>query len=102
MDEIPKLTKSTGLSVSKALQKAGKSTSGALAKTTGRTQRSVQDALKILHRQSKIHVGDFELNRRGKASKVWFWGDGDDKLESSIEEDFTPRPDIAAAWMFNV
>lgn len=104
MDDLPKFTKSTGSPVSKALKKVGKATSTQLTEMTKNQPNAVTATLKVLHNQSKIHIGDWETNSRGKLTAVWFWGDGDDKLESSIrhKDGFTPRPDVAAAWLFNV
>jgi hypothetical protein len=94
----------TKLSVGKALQKIGRGTASALVKLTGRPIKSVLSTLKTLHNRSKIHVGDYELNKRGQASRVWVWGDGDDKLEPATlkhKDGFIPHPDIAAAWLNN-
>jgi hypothetical protein len=104
MDDMPKFTTVKGSTVAKVLQKVGRATVSALVTMTGRPVRSVLSTVTALHRQSKIHIGDYEVNKKGQISRVWAWGDGDDKLESSIKNKnaFVPRPDVAAAWMFNV
>jgi hypothetical protein len=105
MDDIPKFTaKPHGKSVAKALEKAGRATVVMLMKLTDKPITSVRDSLKLLYGKSKIHVGGYELNSRGKVSKVWYWGDGDDVREpvmSGNKQVFIPRPDTAAAWLRN-
>ena len=104
MSEIQKFTTPKGLSVSKALQKVGRGSASAMARITGRPIKSVLSTLKALHNQSKIHVGEYEINRRGQVTRIWFWGDGDDKREPVIVDNkqaFIPRPDVAAAWLRN-
>jgi hypothetical protein len=85
------------------LQKNGSATASTLVKLTDKPLKSVLSTLKILHNQSKIHVGSFEVNKRGKVSRVWTWGDGDDVREPIMEgkQVFIPRPDEAAAWLRN-
>lgn len=103
MSEIPKLTVK-GSTVSKMLQKVGHATASKLVKLTGRPIKSVLSTLKTLHDRSKIHVGSYELNKRGQVSRVWVWGDGDDAREPVMvnsKEVFVPRPDVAAAWLRN-
>ena len=92
----------TKLSVGKALQKIGRGTASAISRMTGRPIKSVLLSIHTLHTQSKIHVGDYELSKRGKLSRVWAWGDGADAIEPVInKQTFTPRPDEAAAWLRN-
>ena len=103
MSEIPKLTVK-GSTVAKMLQKNGGATASKLVKLTGRPIKSVLSTLKTLHDRSKIHVGSYELNKRGQVSRVWVWGDGDDAREPVMvnsKEVFVPRPDVAAAWLRN-
>ena len=103
MSEIPKLTVK-GSTVAKMLQKVNHATASTLVKLTGRPIKSVLSTLKTLHDRSKIHIGSYELNKRGQASRVWHWGDGDDAREPVIvsnKQIFTPRPDVAAAWLRN-
>jgi hypothetical protein len=103
MHEIPKSTVK-GSTVSKTLEKVGHATVSTLVKLTGRPIKSVLSTIKTLHDRSKIHIGTYELNRRGQASRVWYWGDGDDAREPSTVEHkngFIPRPDEAAAWLRN-
>ena len=102
--DVPKFTTPKGLSVSKALQKVGRGSASAMARITGRPIKSVLSTLKTLHDRSKIHIGAYILNKRGQASRVWFWGDGDDAREPVMlgnNEVFIPRPDTAAAWLRN-
>jgi hypothetical protein len=57
-----------------------------------------------LYITNKVHIGSYEINKRGKVSRVWYWGDGDDAREPSIikhSDGFIPRPDEAAAWLRN-
>jgi hypothetical protein len=96
-------TKVKDLTVAKMLQRQGSATASTLVKLTEKPLKSVLSTLRILYGQSKIHVGGYEINRRGKSSKVWAWGDGDDVREPIMEgkQAFTPRPDMAAAWLRN-
>ena len=103
MSEIPKSTVK-GTTVAKVLQAVGRATTSTLVKLTGRPVRSVLNTLKTLHQQSKIHIGSYETTKRGKVSRVWHWGDGDDAQEpvdSNGKPTFIPRPDEAAAWLRN-
>jgi len=103
MSEIPKSTVK-GSTVSKTLEKVGHATVSTLVKLTGRPIKSVLSTVKTLHDRSKIHIGAYELNRRGQVSRVWYWGDGDDVREpvmSGNKQVFIPRPDTAAAWLRN-
>lgn len=102
--DIQKFTTPKSLSVSKALQKVGRGSASAMARITGRPIKSVLSTLKTLHDRSKIHIGEYEINRRGQVTRIWFWGDGDDKREPVIvgnKQAFIPRPDVAAAWLRN-
>ena len=102
--DVQKFTTPKGLSVSKALQKIGRGTASAVSRMTGRPIKSVLTSLQTLHQQSKIHIGDYEINKRKQVARIWYWGDGDDKREpSTIEhkDGFTPRLDEAAAWLRN-
>ena len=102
--EIPQFITVKGSTVSKVLQKVGRATASTLVKLTGRPVKSVLSTIKTLHNQSKIHVGDHEVNKRGQVSRVWYWGDGDDAREPNIvrhKDGFIPRPDEAAAWLRN-
>jgi hypothetical protein len=105
MSEILKFTaKSQGKSVARALEKEGRATVAKLMKLTDRSITSVRDALKLMYGKSKIHIGGYELNSRGKLVKVWHWGDGDDVREPVITKDkpfFIPHADVAAAWLRN-
>ena len=104
MSEIPKFTTVKGSTVAKVLQTVERATASALVQLTGRPMKSVLSTLKTLHNRSKIHIGDYEINKRGQVSRVWQWGDGDDKREPLIvknKQPFTPRPDMASAWLRN-
>lgn len=91
------------LTVAKMLQSHGKATATALVKLTGRPMKSVLSTIKTLHDRSKIHVGGYEINKRGQASRVWAWGDGDDAREHVMlgKHKFIPRADVASAWLRN-
>lgn len=102
--DIPKFTTVKGSTVAKVLQKVNRATASALVKLTGRPIKSVLSTLKTLHQQSKIHVGSYELNKRGQVSRIWYWGDGDDAREPNIvrhKDGFIPHADVAAAWLRN-
>ena len=104
MSEIPKCTTVKGTTVAKVLQAVGRATTSTLVKLTGRPIKSVLSTVKTLHDRSKIHIGAYEMNKRNQASRVWYWGDGDDAREPSTVEHkngFIPRPDEAAAWLRN-
>ena len=103
MSDIPKSTVK-GSTVSKTLEKVGHATVSTLVKLTGRPIKSVLSTIKTLHDRSKIHIGAYELNRRGQVSRVWYWGDGDDVREPNIvkhKNGFIPHADVAAAWLRN-
>ena len=102
-NDIPKLT-IKGSTVAKMLQKNGSATANTLVELTGRPIKSVLSTLKTLHDRSKIHIGAYEVNKKGQLSRVWRWGDGDDAREPSNvkhKDGFIPRPDEAAAWLRN-
>ena len=102
--DISKVTTVKGSTVAKVLQKVNRATVNTLVQLTGRPIKSVLSTLKTLHQQSKIHIGAYEINKRNQASRVWYWGDGDDAREPSTVEHkdgFIPRPDEAAAWLRN-
>jgi hypothetical protein len=109
MNKIPKFTAPENLTikgstVAKMLEKHGHATASALVKLTGRPIKAVLKTIHVLHGQSKIHIGAYEINKRGKASRVWYWGDGDDVREPNPlnhHEIFIPRADEAAAWLRN-
>lgn len=89
--------------VGQVLQKVGKATVSALVVLTGKDIKSVRNAVKILYTTNKIHIGSYELNKRGKVSRVWYWGDGDDAREPVVsKQTFVPRPDVAASWLTHV
>ena len=102
--EIPQFTTVKGATVAKVLQKVSRATASTLVKLTGRPIKSVLATIQTLHQQSKIHIGAYELNKRGQASRVWFWGDGDDAREPVMlgnKEVFIPHADVASAWLRN-
>ena len=103
MHEIPKCTTVKGTTVAKVLQAVGRATTSTLVKLTGKPVRSVLSTVKTLHDRSKIHIGSYELTKRGKVSRVWHWGDGDDAREPVVadKQAFIPRLDEAAAWLRN-
>jgi hypothetical protein len=102
MVEIPQFVVPKNITVGKALQKVGKATVSALVVLTGKDIKSVRNALKILYTTNKVHIGSYELTKRGKLSRVWHWGDGDDAKEPVIDKnEFIPHADIAAAWLRN-
>jgi hypothetical protein len=90
--------------VAKALEATGRATAAKLAKMTGKTLVNVRHTMNKLHKQDKVHIGGYETNSRGKLSRIWYWGDGDDVDEPLIAKDrsfFIPRADEAAAWLRN-
>lgn len=104
MDEISKFKKPKGITVSKALQQAGKATTNKLITLTCRPPTYVKQTLKMLYTDSKIHIGGYEVSKRGKISRVWFWGDGVDARQPPManhKQPFIPHADIAAAWLRN-
>jgi hypothetical protein len=93
------------LTVAKMLQSKGGATASMLVKLTGRPMKSVLSTLKTLHDRSKIHIGNYEINKRNQASRIWVWGDGDDAREpvdTNGKPTFIPRPDVAASWLTHV
>ena len=104
MVEIPQYVVPKNITVGKALQKVGKATVSALVVLTGKDIKTVRNSIKTLYVTNKVHIGSYELSRRGKLSKVWHWGDGDDAREPvdiNGKPTFIPRPDEAAAWLRN-
>jgi predicted short-subunit dehydrogenase-like oxidoreductase (DUF2520 family) len=102
MSDVPQFVVPKNITVGKALQKVGQATVSALVKITGKDIKSVRNALKILYTTNKVHIGSYELTKRGKLSRVWHWGDGDDAKEPVIDKnEFIPHADIAAAWLRN-
>lgn len=88
--------------VGQVLQKVGKATVSALVVLTGKDIKHVRNSIKTLYTTNKIHIGSYELSKRGKVSRVWHWGDGDDAREPVIsKQTFIPRLDEAAAWLRN-
>ena len=97
MVDIPQFV-SPKKTVGQVLQKVGKATVSALVVLTRKDIKSVRNAVKILYTTNKIHIGSYELSKRGKLSKIWHWGDGDDAREPVVsKQTFIPRPDEAAA-----
>jgi hypothetical protein len=104
MADVPQFITLKKITVGQALQKKGNSTTSELVKLTGKDIKLVHSALKTLYTSNKIHIGGYSVSKRGKLSKVWAWGDGDDALEPNNvrhREEFIPRPDVAAAWLRN-
>lgn len=94
--------KSKSRSVARTLERLSRATASDLARELSRQSKDIAASLNTLYSQSKIHVGDYQITSRGKLSKVWFWGDGDDVREPMLNKDktrFVPRADIAAWWM---
>ena len=103
MIDVPKFIPIKSLTVAKMLQKNGQATANTLVKLTGKPIKSVLSTLKTLHGRGKIYIAAYEINKRGQASRVWAWGDGDDAREPVTgikKQKFTPRPDVAAAWLY--
>ena len=103
MSEIPQFVVPKNITVSQALQKIGKATVSALVILTGKDIKAVRNALKSLYATDRIHIGSYELSGRGKVSRVWYWGNGDDAREPVMlgKQAFIPHPDEAAAWLRN-
>jgi hypothetical protein len=104
MSDVPQFVVPKNITVGKALQKVGQATVSALVVLTGKDIKSVRNALKILYTTNKVHIGSYELTKRGKLSQVWHWGEGDDAREPVDihgKPKFIPRPDEAAAWLRN-
>jgi hypothetical protein len=104
MSDVPQYVVPKNITVGRALQKCGKATVSALVVLTGKDIKHVRNSIKTLYTTNKIHIGSYELSKRGKLSHVWHWGDGDDAREpvmSGSKPTFIPRPDEAAAWLRN-
>jgi hypothetical protein len=104
MSDVPQFVVPKNVTVGRALQKCGEATVSALVKLTGKDIKHVRNSIKTLYTTNKIHIGAYELSKRGKLSRVWHWGDGDDAREpvdSNGKPTFIPRPDEAAAWLRN-
>ena len=104
MNDVPQFVVPKNITVGKALQKCEKATVSTLVKLTGKDIKHVRNSIKTLYTTNKVHIGSYELSRRGKLSKVWHWGDGDDAREpvdSNGKITFIPHADVAAAWLRN-
>jgi len=103
MSNVPQYVVPKNITVGQALQKSGQATVVALVKLTGKDIKSVRSGLKTLYSSNKVHIGGYELSKRGKLSQVWYWGDGDDAREPVPvgKQTFIPHPDEASAWLFN-
>jgi hypothetical protein len=104
MSDVPQYVVPKNITVGRALQKCEKATVSALVVLTGKDIKHVRNSLKTLYTTNKIHIGSYELTKRGKLSQVWHWGEGDDAREpvdSNGKLTFIPRPDEAAAWLRN-
>jgi len=103
MSEIPQYVVPKNITVGKALQKVSQATVSALVVLTGKDIKTVRNSIKTLYVTNKVHIGSYEINKRGKVSRVWHWGDGDDAREPTVidKQAFIPRPDEAAAWLRN-
>ena len=103
MSDVPQFVAPKNITVGQALQKVGKATVSTLVKLTGKDIKLVRNALKTLYTNNKVHIGAYELSKRGKLSQVWTWGDGDDAREPVVSKQvFIPRPDVAASWLTHV
>ena len=104
MNEIPQLVVPKNVTVGKALQKIGNATVSALVTLTGKDIKLVRSSLKTLYLTNKVHIANYEKSKRGKLSRVWAWGDGDDAREPVIvgsKQVFIPHADVASAWLRN-
>jgi hypothetical protein len=103
MSDVPQYVVPKNITVGRALQKCEKATVSVLVVLTGKDIKHVRNSIKTLYTTNKIHIGSYELSRRGKLSKVWHWGDGDDAREPVVtdKQAFIPRLDEAAAWLRN-
>jgi hypothetical protein len=104
MSDVAQYVVPKNITVGQALQKCNKATVSALVVLTGKDIKHVRNSIKTLYTTNKIHIGSYELTKRGKISRVWHWGDGDDAREpvdSNGKLTFIPRPDEAAAWLRN-
>lgn len=104
MSEVPEFKTIKGSTVAKVLERVGHATANTVVRLSGRPIKSVLSTLKTLHQRSKIHIGAYELSKRGQVSRVWYWGDGDDAREPSTlkhVDGFIPHADVAAAWLRN-
>ena len=103
MSDIPQFVVPKNITVGKALQKIGKATVSALVVLTGKDIKTVRNSIKTLYTTNKVHIGSYEINKRGKVSRVWYWGDGDDVREPTVidKQAFIPHADVASAWLRN-
>jgi len=104
MSDVPQYVVPKNITVGQALQKCNKATVSALVVLTGKDIKHVRNSIKTLYTTNKVHIGSYELTKRGKLSQVWHWGEGDDAREPVDihgKPTFIPRPDEAAAWLRN-
>ena len=103
MSDVPQYVVPKNITVGKALQKVGKATVSALVVLTGKDIKTVRNSIKTLYVTNKVHIGSYEVSKRGKIVRVWYWGDGDDAREPVVtdKQAFIPRLDEAAAWLRN-
>lgn len=77
-----------------------------ISEKLGITKASASESTKELHRQGKIHISDWKLNKKNGGNKVYAYGAGTDiaisiRTAKVISTKFTARPDVAAAWLRN-
>jgi hypothetical protein len=100
--DVPQYVVPKNITVGQALQKIGQATVSTLVKATGKDLKAVRNAINTLYLTNKVHIGSYELTKRGKVSRVWYWGDGDDVREPVItKQEFIPHADVASAWLRN-
>ena len=100
--DVPQFVVPKNITVGRVLQNLGRATVSTLIKITGKDIKLVRNSLKTLYLTNKVHIGAYEVSTRGKVSRVWYWGDGDDVREPVVDKPtFTPRLDEAAAWLRN-
>jgi hypothetical protein len=100
--DVPQFVVPKNITVGQALQKNHTATVSALVKLTGKDIKMVRSSIKTLYLTNKIHIGSYELSKRGALSRVWHWGDGDDAKEPVVSKQvFIPHADVASAWLRN-
>ncbi|MEI6882724.1 MAG: hypothetical protein WCK82_15495, partial [Bacteroidota bacterium] len=66
MSDTPQYVVPKNITVGKALQKVGKATVSALVVLTGKDIKTVRNSIKTLYVTNKVHIGSYEVSKRGK------------------------------------
>lgn len=93
--------------ITNTLRELGQASSKQLAEVTKLPRGSVLSTIKELHNAGMIHISEWKMNKTTMLTRIYKWGPGEDAQEPAITYTnnkrnlFTPRADVAAAWLQN-